>query len=329
MPKDEVVAGTTSRIFEIFVQNSGATNGAGLAGLVFNSAGLVAYYKRNTANAAVAMTLANASTLGTFTANGFGVVDGTNMAGVYEFDPPNAAFAAGAQSVVFMVAGATNMAPVVFEVAIKGVDTQDAVHMGIGALPNTNCAGNASLITNGSANTQLAAVNGTVSALINTMAALNAMCNANATAPSELDGFSPTNASLTTFATNAALPPANFANLAIDANGAVTVSSVTDKTGYSLAAGQLTIKKNTAFNNFPFVMLDSNTGLPAANFTVTGQRKIDAGTFAGFANTTVTDDGNGWYRINFAAGDTNGSAIAVMFTATGAKPTNITLLTQA
>lgn len=145
MALDERVRGATGNIFEIFVQNAGATNGAGLTGLVFNAASLTAYYKYDVGTAAVAITLANITTIGTFANNGLREVDATNMPGVYEFNPPNAAFSnTTAKSVTFMLKGATNMAPVVFTVALKGIDTQNATTSGIGALPNAtpgNAAG--------------------------------------------------------------------------------------------------------------------------------------------------------------------------------------------
>ncbi len=150
MPKDEIVRGATSQIFELFVQNAGATNGAGLTGLVFNSASLTAYYKTDNGTAATAITLANITTIGTFANNGFREVDSTNMPGVYEFDPPNAAFSnATANRVVFMLKGATNMAPVLFEVAMKAVNTQDSVRGGMTALPNANAEASGGLYTRG------------------------------------------------------------------------------------------------------------------------------------------------------------------------------------
>lgn len=144
MAKFSRVRGSTSNIFEIFAQNAGATNGSGLTGLVFNSASLTAYYKYDNGSAATAITLANITTIGTFANNGFREVDSTNMPGLYEFDPPNAAFSnTTAKSVTFMLKGATNLAPVVFEVDLIGVDPQNATTMGIGALPNAT-PGNAS-----------------------------------------------------------------------------------------------------------------------------------------------------------------------------------------
>lgn len=135
MAKLSRVVGSTSQILEIFVQDSSSTAGAGLAGLAFGTSGLTGYYKRNTASSSTAITLATA-TVGTWATGGFKEVDATHMPGVYEFDPPNAALASGADSVVFYLFGAANMAPVVLEVELTAVNNQDAVRFGLSSLPN-------------------------------------------------------------------------------------------------------------------------------------------------------------------------------------------------
>lgn len=144
MAKDEVVRGSTSQMFDVFIQNAGATNGSGLTGLTQASAGLTCYYHIDNAAAATAMTLVTA-TVGTFTANGFKEVDATNQPGVYQLMPPNAAFSnTTSRRVIFYLKGATNMAPAVFEIALKAIDTNNATTSGIGALPNAtpgNAAG--------------------------------------------------------------------------------------------------------------------------------------------------------------------------------------------
>jgi hypothetical protein len=68
------VKGSTSQILEIFIQDSSSTTGAGLTGLTNASSGLVCYYHRNTAAAAVAVSLVT-MTVGTFTSSGFKEVD--------------------------------------------------------------------------------------------------------------------------------------------------------------------------------------------------------------------------------------------------------------
>lgn len=125
MAKLQLLAGTTSKTLKVFIQDSSVTTGAGLTGLVFNTASLTAYYIREGAGSATAITLATA-TLGTFTSSGFIVVDGTNMPGLYEIGIPNAAIAAGAKSVVIMLKGATNMSPCVIEIELTAVDNQSA-----------------------------------------------------------------------------------------------------------------------------------------------------------------------------------------------------------
>src|SRR5581483_8175872 len=160
MAKDEVVRASTGVMLDVFVQNAGATNGAGLTGLTQASSGLTCYYHVDNSNTYVAMTLVTA-TLGTFTANGFIVVDGTNMPGMYQLMPPNAAFSnTTARRVTFYLQGVTNMAPCVLEIALKGVDTQDAVHGGMSSLPNTAVTTNASLITSGTSTDQLSVSGG-------------------------------------------------------------------------------------------------------------------------------------------------------------------------
>jgi len=123
--------GELSNVLEIFIQDSTQSDGRGLTGLVFNSAGLTCYYKRNKGTAAVVVALADITTLGTFVSGGFEQVDATNMPGVYEFDPPDAALAVGAESVVFLLKGATNMAPLVLEVDLNGQVNTVAINGGL------------------------------------------------------------------------------------------------------------------------------------------------------------------------------------------------------
>lgn len=126
MPKLSRLAGSTSHVLLLFIQDSSATTGAGLTGLAFNAAGLTCYYKRNTGTASVAVTLATITTLGTYASGGFREVDATGLPGFYEFHPPDAAYAAGARSVAFLLKGATNMAPVPIEVELTASDNQAA-----------------------------------------------------------------------------------------------------------------------------------------------------------------------------------------------------------
>ncbi len=118
MAKISIVKGTTSKLLDLFVQDSSSTVGAGLTGLAYNTGSLTGYYYREGAASAVAITLAT-MTLGTWATGGFIVADGTNMPGVYQLGIPDAALASGANSVVVMLKGAANMAPVILEIELK------------------------------------------------------------------------------------------------------------------------------------------------------------------------------------------------------------------
>ena len=93
-----------------------------------------------------------------------------------------------------------------------------------------------------------------------------------------------------------------------------------------LRASQVPVKKNTALSAFTFPMIDGN-GDPATGLTVAAQRSIDGAAFGDCANS-VTEIGNGFYKINLAASDLNGNVIALKFTASGVKQLNATVLTQ-
>ncbi len=127
MAKRQIVQGATSEILEIFIQDSSSTTGAGLPGLLHNSAGLTCYYHINTAASAVAVSLVT-MTVGTFTSSGFKEVDSANMPGVYQLCLPNAAYASG-KSVSCILKGAANMAPLPLEIEITQTNVQNAGYM--------------------------------------------------------------------------------------------------------------------------------------------------------------------------------------------------------
>lgn len=143
--KLEKLKGATSQSEYVFIRNS--STGAPLTGLVFNSAGLVAYYVRplGSPTAITLATLANAQAA--YSSGGFVEVDATNMPGVYRVDVPNAVFATGVNQAIVMLKGATNMEALPIEYALVSVDMQDAVRAGLAALPNANAGGNGGLLT--------------------------------------------------------------------------------------------------------------------------------------------------------------------------------------
>ncbi len=131
-----IPAGTTSKIIEFLVFDSSSSVGSTLAGLVYNSTTLTAYYNRSGASgAAVAITLAD-MTKGTWASGGCVAVDGTNMPGWYQLGLPDAAIAAGAVYCSVMLKGATNMVPACFVLELTATSNQDGVRGGMTALPN-------------------------------------------------------------------------------------------------------------------------------------------------------------------------------------------------
>jgi hypothetical protein len=141
--------GATSQIVAVFIRDSSSTTGAGLTGLAYNSASLVASYVRPGA-ARTAITLATQTTTGAFSSGGFVEIDSTNMPGVYRLDVPDAAFATGVNNVVVMLKGATNMEPCVMEFALTGMDFQDTVRAGLTGLANATPGATGGLLIAGS-----------------------------------------------------------------------------------------------------------------------------------------------------------------------------------
>jgi hypothetical protein len=98
------------------------------------------------------------------------------------------------------------------------------------------------------------------------------------------------------------------------------------------SAGRVTtnygLHKNTAFANFEFPMvLSSDHVSPATGKTVSGFVSLDGAAEVALTNS-VSEVGNGLYKVNLAAVDLNGSFVALRFTATSCDPTLIGLIMQ-
>lgn len=116
-------------------------------------------------------------------------------------------------------------------------------------------------------------------------------------------------------ATVVAALPANLSLLSINGSGKVKIQSG--------------VAKNTALNNFEFVITDSTNHAPVTGVTVTVERSIDNGAFAAGTLSAVTEIASGVYSVNFAAADLNGGVITLLATATGCDATIITIVTDA
>jgi len=107
----QIDKGATDVTEYIFVQDTSETDGSGLTGLAYNTAGLTAYYVRSKGSA-TAITLATQTVTGVHADGGFVEVDSTNMPGKYRLDLPDAIFASGADEAAVLVYGAANMMPI-------------------------------------------------------------------------------------------------------------------------------------------------------------------------------------------------------------------------
>lgn len=127
----------------------------------------------------------------------------------------------------------------------------------------------------------------------------------------------------------------------IGANGASLTSLAPASTALSTATwtnaraafldnlNSLKVKKNTALNNFPFLMVDSTDHItPKTLLTVTVQVSLDGAAFVNATNTPATELANGVYTINLAAADLNGDTVTFKATAVGADQRTIFIATE-
>lgn len=298
MAKLSLKAGTTSKMLNVFFQDSSKTTGAGLAGISNNSAGLLGHFIREGESASNPIVIVSAA-IGTYTTGGLVEIESSAMPGLYQIGLPNAICSANAKSATVYYFGATNLAPCVLEIELTGWDNQDAVHGGMSCLPNTAVTTNGSLVTVGTGTAQISVSAGMTlvqqGAAAGQLSTTNGIINA------------------TVVSVSSGILPPNFVALSIDAGGNVKT--------------QTPIKKNVIVSGFSFVMTDNTTHVPRASLTVSANRSIDGGAFAACTNN-VTEVSNGIYQTNLAAADVNGNNILLRFVAVSADDQNILVITN-
>ena len=137
MAKCEIVAGSVDQTIDVFIQDSSVTTGAGLTGLVFNTANLVCYYRKGATGTPTALSLVTQTVGGAHSDGGFVAVDGTNCPGQYRLDLSDTIVATPGRVTIYL-RGAANMTPCLVEIEIVAVNKYDAVRGGLTALPNAN-----------------------------------------------------------------------------------------------------------------------------------------------------------------------------------------------
>lgn len=133
MAKRTFLAGATSQTMDVFLQDSSSTIGAGLSGLVFNTANLKAYYRKGATGTLTAVTLATQTVGGAWSSGGFVEIDATNAKGLYRFDIPDTILASTPAAVIHFY-GATNLAQNFSELEIVAYDPFNATSLGLSRL---------------------------------------------------------------------------------------------------------------------------------------------------------------------------------------------------
>lgn len=135
-----------------------------------------------------------------------------------------------------------------------------------------------------------------------------------------------------TIAPNWITNPTSSSLFTIDEWSGVDVLTWLEGTVNALVNGNVPIasgiKKNTALNDFEFLMTDSTNHNPVTGKTVTVTRSIDNGAFAAGTLSAVTEIANGIYSVNFGAGDLNGNVITLQATASGCDTSFVTIVTD-
>jgi hypothetical protein len=136
MSKQKTTRAKTSRSLPIFIADTSSTTGGGLSGVTHSSSGLVLEYRRQNQSTWTSVTPVS-KTLGTYVSGG--IVANGALAGRYEVDFPDAAFAsaAGVEWVELCVRGVANMLPVLIEIELDAVDYQDAAAFGLSRIDAT------------------------------------------------------------------------------------------------------------------------------------------------------------------------------------------------
>ena len=89
-------------------------------------------------------------------------------------------------------------------------------------------------------------------------------------------------------------------------------------------------KKNTAYSNLTFEMLDTADGRTRkTGETVSGNVSLDGAAFAGLTNSVSEIGSSGRYKVDLAAADVNGDHVHLYFTASNSIPLDIKFKTEA
>lgn len=329
--------GTTSRIMRIFVQDSSVTTGAGLTGLLFNSAGIKAYFMRDGDTGPTNFSLATA-TLGTYTSGGFRECDATNFPGYYEVGIPNGVMATGATSASVLYFGAANMTPTRIELELTAWSNQDPIRAGLSALPNASpgAAGGMIFIGNNTAGTifsSLVVTNAMTLGSFATTGSFTVGSNLVVSGATTFTGIV-THGSTTTFAgaitaTSASnnIVGIDVTKISGDSTSATNLKSMLNGTGgVTLSLKQIAIAATDATNCVSIAQTGTGSGIvvsgASTGLSVTGS--VNAVSFTGPRAVIVTGTSNSTSAVSITASGTGSTGLSVTGTSIGFHPSSIT-----
>ena len=300
--KRKLSANLTSVTLPIFVANTSSTLGGGLSGLVFNTSGLVAEYRRQSVSTWTTIALVS-GTLGTWASGGF-VADGA-LAGAYELQIPDAICASGARWVAIRLYGAANMLPCLIEIEIDAVNYQDAVKFGLSAVPSNTVQVNGVAVSTADGTAQAGAATS-----ITLATADPAGANAYVDRILTLVGGTGAGQSRYITAYNSTTKVATVQRAWDTAPDATTQYAINDTAATSAVTGGDTAGTTTLLSRLPAAL--SFTG---ANVNANAQAVVDK---AGYTVSTVQDKaGYSGTATNFVAAPTPAqNAAAITFPAT-------------
>lgn len=131
----QILRGRTSQSIPVQFQDTTSVIGGGKTGLVFNTSGLICYYKRELDTQTRAVTLAT-KTIGTWATGGFVELDATHMPGSFEFGIPNAAISASDAStwVEIVFSGVSGAFAPPLRLDLVAFDPQSSTDLGLSTL---------------------------------------------------------------------------------------------------------------------------------------------------------------------------------------------------
>lgn len=148
--------GLTSQTVDLFIADTGSTTGGGKTGLVYNTSGLSAWYRKGATGTLTQITLATQTVGGAWSSGGFVEIDSANGPGLYRLDLPNAAVDTSGFTTVSLNGTGVVMAPI--RVDCRPVNTVTNVTTVNGLAADTITAGSIATDAIGSNEISAAAV---------------------------------------------------------------------------------------------------------------------------------------------------------------------------